>query len=45
MQECNPPRKSRLQNHQDDGPRAEPATASPWALKEHHIGLIDLPMP
>ena len=27
------------------GPGAEPAKASPWALKEHHIGLIDLPMP
>jgi hypothetical protein len=32
---------------QDDSraKRPEPATASPWAFTEHHIGLIDLPMP
>jgi hypothetical protein len=45
MQECNSPRNSRLQTHQDEEARGESREGFAPGTKQNSIGLIDLLMP
>ncbi len=45
MQECNSPRNSRSQTHQDDERQGEAGIRFALPFRTEHIGLIDLLMP
>ena len=45
MQECNLPRNSRLQTHQDDGPRGGARNGFALDVKRTAHRMKDLPMP